>query len=98
MHYTNIILGLAAIARALPAPNLGPNEPYTIAPGDTGIHISEVFALPFDILSQGNPGLNWNDLQIGQTIGIPSSWDPEDIGSAAGREGTTTSPDAIQPE
>lgn len=53
---------------------------YTIASGDSGFAIGRKTGLPFREIQQVNPGVDWNQLIIGQEINLPS-WDvvmPED--------------------
>lgn len=44
---------------------------YTIVAGDTGNAISAAYGITFDQLSSFNPGVNWYNLQIGQTLVVP---------------------------
>jgi N-acetylmuramoyl-L-alanine amidase len=44
---------------------------YTVVQGDTGTTIAQKFAITLQQLEDANPGVNWNDLQIGQTLNIP---------------------------
>lgn len=44
---------------------------YTVKAGDTGYGIAAQFGITFEALSRVNPGVNWNSLQIGQTLIIP---------------------------
>ncbi len=45
---------------------------YEIADGDIGYEIGRKTGLPFGMIEAANPGLNWNQLYIGQTINLPS--------------------------
>jgi LysM repeat protein len=89
MHYIKLILPLASMAWALPTPQNGPAIPYTVQSGDTGYHIAGQYTLPFSVLSSANPGVDWNNLQVGQTLQLPTSWN--------GRDGNFYSPNTIQP-
>lgn len=44
---------------------------YTVIAGDTGNGIASKLGITFDQLSAANPGVNWNNLQIGQTVNVP---------------------------
>lgn len=45
---------------------------YTIASRDTGFRIGRKTGLPFQLIDNANPGMNWNTLSVGQTISLPS--------------------------
>ena len=44
---------------------------YTIQPGDTYYHLAQRFGTTVRAIEQANPGVNPNNLQIGQSICIP---------------------------
>jgi len=46
---------------------------YTVVSGDTGFSIASKLAISFTALSAANPNVNWNNLQIGQTLQVPST-------------------------
>jgi hypothetical protein len=48
------------------------SQQYTIAPGDTGYKIALRVGIPFYVITTANPGVNWDQLSVGQTINIPS--------------------------
>lgn len=45
---------------------------YEIAAGDIGYEIGRKTGLPFNLIEAANPGLNWNQLSVGQRINLPS--------------------------
>ncbi|MDW8171627.1 MAG: L,D-transpeptidase family protein [Anaerolineae bacterium] len=47
-------------------------QTYTINSGDWGQRISRRTGLPFNLIDKANPGLNWNQLSVGQVINLPS--------------------------
>ena len=47
-------------------------QTYTINSGDWGQRISRRTGLPFGLIDKANPGLNWNQLSVGQVINLPS--------------------------
>lgn len=47
--------------------------PYTVVAGDTGNDIAAAHGVTFDELSAVNPGVDWYNLQIGQTLLIPTA-------------------------
>jgi LysM repeat protein len=49
---------------------------YTVVSSDTGNSISAAYSITFATLSNSNPGVNWNNLQIGQNLVMPSSRTP----------------------
>ena len=50
--------------------------PYTIKAGDTFYKLSIRFNVPLDAILRANPGVDPNNLQIGQVVCIPSSPTP----------------------
>jgi LysM repeat protein len=44
---------------------------YRVIAGDTGNGIARKLGITFDQLSAANPGVNWNNLQIGQSLNVP---------------------------
>lgn len=44
---------------------------YKVASGDTGEKIAQKLGVSFPELEKANPGVNWNALQIGQTLHVP---------------------------
>lgn len=50
--------------------------PYTIKAGDTFYLIARTFGISVDALIAANPGVNPNNLQIGQVICVPTSTPP----------------------
>lgn len=50
--------------------------PYTIKAGDTFYLIARTFGISVDALMAANPGVNPNNLQIGQVICVPTSTPP----------------------
>lgn len=68
---------------APPAPPTPPTLPpctngfyYTIKAGDTLYNISQQFGVSVDEIMRANPGINPNNLQIGQVICIPRAVTP----------------------
>jgi len=47
-------------------------QPYIIEQGDNGFVIGRKNGIPFQLISQSNPTVDWNVLSIGQQIQIPS--------------------------
>jgi len=45
---------------------------YTIEQGDNGFRIGRKTGLPFQLINDANPGLEWGELSIGQVINLPS--------------------------
>ena len=46
---------------------------YSVIFGDTGSGIARKLGVTFDQLSAANPGVNWNNLQIGQNLSVPGA-------------------------
>ena len=63
----------AAPPRPVPCPN---GFFYTIRQGDTLFSIGQRFGVSVDALLRANPGINPNNLQIGQVICIPRAMPP----------------------
>lgn len=57
---------------------------YTVVSGDTGNAIAAVYSITFDTLNSANPNVNWNGLQVGQTLNMPSARAPIVYQSASG--------------
>jgi LysM repeat protein len=81
MNFITILLHLASLGTSLPT--LGRPVPYSVRSGDTGYHIAAIMSMPFSILSKANQGINWNNLQIGQVLRVPTSWTPGDASSSS---------------
>ncbi len=47
-------------------------QQYSIAPGDTGYRIARRIGVPFYLITSANPGVNWDQLSVGEVINIPS--------------------------
>lgn len=45
---------------------------YTVQSGDSGFRISRKTGIPFFLIRESNPSVDWNRLSIGQTINLPS--------------------------
>jgi lipoprotein-anchoring transpeptidase ErfK/SrfK len=45
---------------------------YEIAAGDRGYSIARKTGMPFGLIDTANPGLDWNNLSIGQVVNLPS--------------------------
>lgn len=45
---------------------------YTVKAGDTGYGIAAHLGINFDVLDKANPGVDWQNLQIGQSLKIPA--------------------------
>jgi len=45
---------------------------YEIAEQDNGFRIGRKTGLPFQLIDEANPGLDWNTLSVGQVINLPS--------------------------
>lgn len=45
---------------------------YEIASGDRGYSIARKTGMPFNLIDQANPGLDWNQLTVGQVVNLPS--------------------------
>ncbi len=46
---------------------------YEVAAGDTGFRIGRKNGLPFLLIREANPGVDWDNLSIGQILSLPSS-------------------------
>lgn len=55
--------------------------PYTIKSGDTPYNIARTFGISVDVLLAANPGINPNNLQVGQVICVPTAAPPPPISS-----------------
>ena len=51
-------------------------NPYTIQPGDTFFSIASRFNISVDDLIEANPGVDPNNLRVGQVICIPLATPP----------------------
>ncbi|MCY3864077.1 MAG: L,D-transpeptidase family protein [Chloroflexi bacterium] len=47
-------------------------EPYSVAKKDTGFLIGRKEGIPYELIRDANPTVNWNALVVGQEIQIPS--------------------------
>jgi len=45
---------------------------YEIASGDRGYTIARKTGMPFNLIDTANPGLDWNQLTVGQVVNLPS--------------------------
>jgi len=45
---------------------------YDVEAGDTGYRIGRKTGIPFYLIDQANPNLNWDHLSVGDTINLPS--------------------------
>lgn len=45
---------------------------YEIASGDRGYTIARKTGMPFNLIDVANPGLDWNQLTVGQVVNLPS--------------------------
>jgi LysM repeat protein len=74
----NLQIGqVICIPRAMPPTPPCPNGfLYTIKPGDTLFKLSQQFGVSVDAIIRANPGIDPNNLQIGQVICIPQSVPP----------------------
>lgn len=68
------------VARSQPGPEIAAQgllasaataSNYMVIAGDTGNGIADKLGVTFDQLSVANPGVNWNSLQIGQSLNVP---------------------------
>jgi LysM repeat protein len=50
----------------------GTPQRYTVVGGDTGNAVAQRFGITFDQLSTANPGVNWNNLAVGQVLNVPT--------------------------
>jgi hypothetical protein len=61
---------------------------YKVIPGDTGNGIAQKLGDSFSELEAANPGVNWNNLQIGEALNIPkTNGSDTDRGSSPPRSG-----------
>lgn len=63
-------------ARQVPRPPAGTSQAstsatYIVKAGDTGYDIANRLGITFDALSSANPGVNWLNLQVGQSLNLP---------------------------
>jgi hypothetical protein len=70
---------------------------YKVVAGDTGAGIANKFGISLSALESANPGVNWNGLQVGHTLHIPSGGTGSTAPSAGGHgplsdEGTKGDP------
>ncbi|MCY4062534.1 MAG: L,D-transpeptidase family protein [Chloroflexi bacterium] len=47
-------------------------EPYSVVQKDTGFRIGRKAGIPYELIRDANPTVNWNALVVGQEIQIPS--------------------------
>ncbi|MDD2359547.1 MAG: LysM peptidoglycan-binding domain-containing protein [Syntrophaceticus schinkii] len=59
-----------------PPPGVCPGFFYVIQPGDTFFGLSQRFNVPLDAILAANPGVDPQQLQIGQTVCIPTAPPP----------------------
>ncbi|MGB9791614.1 MAG: LysM peptidoglycan-binding domain-containing protein [Thermacetogeniaceae bacterium] len=69
----NLQIGMTICIPVAPAPGACPGGfTYVIKPGDTFFNLARRFGITVDALIAANPGVDPNNLQIGQTICIPA--------------------------
>ncbi|HPZ90555.1 MAG TPA: LysM domain-containing protein, partial [Bacillota bacterium] len=69
----NLQVGQVICIPTAPAPPQCPNGfLYTIRPGDTFFLLAQRFGTTVQAIQQANPGVNPNNLQVGQVICIPN--------------------------
>jgi peptidoglycan endopeptidase LytF len=66
----NLQIGQAVCIPSLPACPLN-SIPYVIEPGNTYYSLAKIVGLPVDELIMANPGIDPNNLQVGQVICLP---------------------------
>lgn len=64
---------------------------YNVVSGDTGNAIAAAYSITFTTLSNSNPNVNWNSLQIGQSIVMPSARTPISYTVSSGDTGDSIS-------
>ncbi len=70
----NLRIGQVICIPTAPAPPQCPNGfLYTIQPGDTFFLLAQRFGTTVQAIQQANPGVNPNNLQVGQVICIPTA-------------------------
>ena len=47
-------------------------QPYSVVRGDTGFRVGRKKGIPYELIRDANPTVNWNALIVGQEIQIPS--------------------------
>ncbi len=68
----NLQIGQIICIPGRPPAECPPNTfPYTIRAGDTCFRLARRFNTTINAIIEANPGINCNNLQIGQTICIP---------------------------
>ncbi len=74
----NLQIGqIICIPRAMPpVPPCPYGFYYTVQPGDTFYKLSQRFGVSVEALMRANPGVDPNNLQIGQIICIPRAMPP----------------------
>ena len=70
----------------------GASKTYKVVAGDTGEGIAKKLGVTFSELEAANPGVNWNNLQLGQTLHAPghrpdTPTDPPSTGDDEGTNG-----------
>lgn len=71
VNWTNLQIG-----QVLQVPGSGSGSStttYKVVSGDTGEKIAQKFGISFSQLESANPGVNWNNLSIGQTLNVPTT-------------------------
>lgn len=73
------------IGQVLQVPGSGSSTTtYKVVSGDTGDTIAQKFGITFSQLQAVNPGVNWNNLSIGQILNVPTSSGGGGGGSGSG--------------
>jgi LysM repeat protein len=91
-----IHLTFAILAASAPVPT----NFWTVQLGDTGYAIASALDVPFDAIAQANPGVGWDDLQVGQEIAVPTDFaspDQQQAGRPGGRDGTVDNMNGVVP-
>ncbi|OAP59546.1 hypothetical protein AYL99_06844 [Fonsecaea erecta] len=85
--------GIGSTTTTSPAPSQAANT-YTVVAGDFGWAIASSLGCSWDALNGANPGVDWDNLQVGQTLNIPTqatgSSTPTTASSSVSASGSTS--------
>ncbi|KAK5063193.1 hypothetical protein LTR84_005270 [Exophiala bonariae] len=70
---TSTSAGASMNATATSSAQASTSSQYKVTAGDYGYAIAQKLGCSFDALKMANPGLDWDKLNIGQTLNVPST-------------------------
>ncbi|KIW90340.1 uncharacterized protein Z519_08984 [Cladophialophora bantiana CBS 173.52] len=82
-----------AAATTSSAPSQSTNS-YTVVAGDYGWAIANALGCSWDDLNAANPGVNWDNLQIGQTLNVPTQTTSYSTSTASSSSGPAVTSDS----